>query len=721
MKKLGHQRMVESDVTRALPLSLGLRRAHRSPLLVSLAAILLVACGANGSSTSTGTGANGQGGNNVVPGVDSDGDGISDDDEGTGDTDGDGTPDYLDTDADGDGISDADEAGDADSSTPPVDTDKDGTPDYLDLDSDDNGIPDSAETGDFDNDGKLDAHDLDDDNDTLSDALEIVGQGSDCNGDGAADPEGSADAPADCDADGQPNYQDTDSDGDTILDFAEAGIDTDFDGFFNQWDLDSDNDGLPDSLEAGDADPATPPIDSDGDETPDFLDPDSDDDGLSDGSELASGTDPTNADSDGDGVSDLVEVAAGTDPLSDLDNPQANGDFVFIVPYQGPTTPVEDTLEFRTSIQFADVYFAFDTTGSMSAELAAMNDPVNGVPAIVDALKCASSGTPCAIDDNCAVGEVCFSGTCVTDPNAGAGCIPDLWTGVGRWDEVNTYHNILSLQPDPVLTANSIPGTGGGANEAPYHPPICIADPSLCPSASNLNCTAGGVGCPAFRSDAVRILVEITDANNQCSGSCGTPIAAGAALMSADIKFVGLYNNGPGADGGNGDGSGGTPQQVLTNIANEAGSYDQNGNAFVYPGVNAQVVPNTVTAVLALAKGKSLNTTIEAADDPADAVDATQFIDYLEVNISDMGNCSFVNPVADTNADTFNDAFPALLPGTPVCWDVHPVLVNNTVPATEQPQLYRAVLTVRGDGSPLDTRDVYFLIPPKKVEIVPPN
>ena len=115
--------------------------------------------------------------------------------------------------------------------------------------------------------------------------------------------------------------------------------------------------------------------------------------------------------------------------------------------------------------------------------------------------------------------------------------------------------------------------------------------------------------------------------------------------------------------------------------------------------------------MLAIAKGKALNTTIEATDDTSDAIDATQFIDYLEVNLSG-GDCQAISPTADTNGDAHEDAFPALLPGSKVCWDVHPVPVNTTVPATEDAQIYKAILTVRGDGSPLDSRDVYFLIPP---------
>src|SRR5438552_2973435 len=87
------------------------------------------------------------------------------------------------------------------------------------------------------------------------------------------------------DADGIPDFRDTDSDGDTIADSWEGAVDTDGDLTPNYRDLDSDGDCIPDALEAGDADPATPPVDTDGDGVPDFLDTDSDNDGLVDGKE----------------------------------------------------------------------------------------------------------------------------------------------------------------------------------------------------------------------------------------------------------------------------------------------------------------------------------------------------------------------------------------------------------------------------------------------------
>jgi hypothetical protein len=693
---------------------------HSLSFCVSLLAIL-AACGdSSGTGGSGASGGDGGSGGNT-PAADADGDTISDEDEGTDDADGDGTPNAEDDDSDGDGVPDSVEAGDADIDSEPVDVDSDGTPNFLDDDSDANGIPDADEpSDDLDGDGDLDSQDLDDDGDLLLDSAEIAGQGSDCDGDGTVDAaEGTPDAPKDCDGDGDLDYQDLDSDSDSIGDLDEGATDTDGDGIRDRYESDSDGDGLSDSIEAGDADVATPPVDSDGDGVPDYRDIDSDNDGIDDVDEVAAGTDPTNIDSDGDGVTDLVEQAAGTDPLDGADNPQANGDFVFIVPFEEPTTPPKDTVKFRTNIQFADVYFAFDTTGSMSAELTAMQNAATGVPAIVSTVECDVLGGVCALDSDCAAG-ICFNNTCVQDPNVGMGCIPDLWTGVGRWDDLNTYRNLVSLQPDPTVTAANVPNTGNGGSEAPFQPSHCIANPALCPNIlpANMNCASSGVGCPGFRSDAVRIYVQITDADQQCSGGgCGafTAASAGAALQSAGIEFVSLY----GTDDNNGTSS---PAEVAQDIGIAAGTVDTNGNPFTYLAVDASVVANATNAILQLARGKSLNTTIEATDDTTDAVDATQFIDYLEVNITGMlSDCEIVMPTADTDGDTFDDAFPQLLPGKKVCWDVNPVPVNTTVEPTEDPQIYRALLTVRGDGSPLDQRDVFFLIPPADAVVVVPE
>jgi hypothetical protein len=637
----------------------------------------------------------------VDPDEDADGDTITNGQESAGsdvDTDGDGTRDYEDLDSDDDGIDDADEAGDDDLTTSPVDSDGDGIRDFRDTDSDNNGRADGVDgLLDVDADGTPNYADLDDDGDLIDDAVEI-----------GANPA----TPRDTDSDNIPDFQDSDSDNDSISDFVEGEFDTDGDDLGNWIDTDSDNDCLPDLQEAG----GSPPLDSDEDGQRDYLDVDSDNDGLGDATEDpncngivdAGETNPVDEDSDNDGVSDLVEDVADTDPNDPADNPQAHGDFFFLVPYEEPTQPPEDTLRFRTSVQFADLYFSFDITGSMNEEQTAMADPTSGVPGIIAALTCQPVGGTCNIDEDCGTGAICFNGQCVEDPIVGEGCVPDLWTGVGHWEDRDSFRNSLSLQSNPVTTANNVDVPLAGGSEAIFQAAQCVADGIGCTSPDK-NCAASGLGCPGFRHNAVRILFQISDADNQCSGtpcSMWTAATAGAALQARGIKFVGLW--GTGDDAGSNPA---TPETEMDAIGMASGTVDGAGNPFVYSAIDDAVVAQSRQAVLDIVTGLPLNVTIGTSELPGDSGDALPFIDHLVVNTSG-GSCTEISPTVDGNGDGFDDSFPSLTPGTRVCWDVVPIAENNIVPATMDPQLFVARVTVYGDGSTLDTRDVFFLIPP---------
>ena len=110
---------------------------------------------------------------------------------------------------------------------------------------------------------------------------------------------------------------------------------------------------------------------------------------LSDKYENENGIDSTKADTDGDGVTDLIEVAADTDVFSKDDSPRTRGDFVFTIPYQEEAFPREDTLNFRTNIQYADMYILIDRSGSMSGEMASIKKALS---AAVDTLTCDDYG-----------------------------------------------------------------------------------------------------------------------------------------------------------------------------------------------------------------------------------------------------------------------------------------------------------------------------------------
>lgn len=667
-------------------------------ILLSLSLIFAVACGDDDRPAIDSGPSDATGDSFLPPEQDADGDGISNTDEGQADgvdTDGDGQPDYLDTDSDNDGLPDALERGDG---AQPIDSDGDGVRDFRDEDSDDNGIPDRLDANldeegnpiDTDGDGVLDYRDDDDDGDRIDDVTELDGRTT---------------LPRDTDDDGIPNYRDTDSDGDTISDFHDGARDADGDELPNYVDEDSDNDGISDADEAGDDDLSTPPVNTDGDEFADFVDLDSDGDGLSDELEAELGSDPTLSDSDMDGVPDLIEVGGGTDLNDPLDSPRTRGDFVFVVPFREPAMPPRDTLKFRTNIRRADVYFLFDLTGSMIGEITAMRD---AVVSVIDDLTCDDSEMACLSDATCGDAQICgLDGTCIEDPET-TGCIANVWTGVGYYAGYgSSYRNLLGVQPDATVTADTIPSraNGPGADESLFESAACVSDPSVCFGAS---CAAGGIGCPAYRRDAVRVLTMITDETNQCTDDPGdrdsclvvnTAGAAGGRLRLNRVNFVGIDAS-----------SGGQPREDLQGLAAAAGSVNTDGEPFYYEGDGDDVVNAVTSGVRELADQLQLFVNIEATDSPGDAGDALQFINRLEINRMTEG-CITDATVADLDTDGYPDAFPSLRTGTEVCWDV--VVRDNTrVRPTGLPQVFRAELTVFGDGSPLDVRRVFFLVPP---------
>ena len=627
-----------------------------------------------------------------LPG-DADGDGISDEHEGAGaatDTDADGMPDFQDSDSDGDGIPDYREAGDTDPSTVPLDSDGDGTPDFRDLDSDANGRPDAVDgTGDLDNDGRGDYADLDDDGDNIADRDEL-----------GPDPA----TPIDTDGDGIADFADLDSDGDTIGDVYEGVSDYDTDGTGNWRDLDSDADCRSDQLESGGV---TPPRDAEGDTRPDFLDRDSDDDGLLDSAEDAncngvrdgSESDSGNADTDGDGVTDLIEDAAGTNPNDATDNPQANGDFVFIEPYQAPPSPTDDDLDFQTRVQNLDVYVVVDRSGSMSTET---NTIKNNLGAVIDRLQCPPFGS-----------------------GAPATCLSNLFAGLGSVGYQNTepFRHYLDIQTNPDFAAQNIPGVSGSNTAEPltFGAWAAITGSGTAAAsgcsfgqsvATRTGCPAGTFGYGCFRSGVLPVIALVTDEAPLSPADtyvCPSRTTVASAMNARGAKLMGIY----------GSGSSSTVIGDLQNMARDTGAVDAAaGNApLVFNGADAAAATAIENGIRTLANGVPLDMAALANDDPADTVDAvTAFVDHLETLQLGSPLCANMLTDRDTNADTFRDEYVDVRAGTNVCWKLVPKQ-NNTVMPTDEPQLFRATVVVRGDGiTVLDTRDVFFLVPPRPAD-----
>lgn len=656
-------------------------------LLASSLFLLLAACGGDDTGLPPGS-------------EDADGDTISDRNEGrpdATDSDGDGTPDWQDDDSDGDGIPDYREAGDDDPETPPIDTDGDGTADFRDLDSDGNGRADDVDgTGDLDGDGRGDFQDLDDDGDNILDSAEL-----------GPDPS----SPLDTDGDQIPDYQDIDSDNDTIWDSEEGTEDYDEDGTGNWRDLDSDGDCRPDQVESGGT---HPPRDTDLDQRYDFVDRDSDNDGLTDQAEDINcngawdngESNAENGDSDFDGVSDLVEVAAGTDPNNAQDNPQANGDFVFLVPFLDAPDPAEDDLDFQTRLQDVDLYTIIDRSGSMSTEISAVR---SNLATVVRNLTCPplGNGNP-------------------------ATCIPNLWAGAGAvgysGSGADTYRNAMDLKPPP-HDFNSLPinEPSSGCCAEPLNFSVWAAVTGM-GSAGAVGCGLSGVnpratcagspaqqagfntfGYPCFREGALPVIMLATDEPPLGSGDTNKcpqwATVVRPAMMARSAKLVGISGSGPS----------GTTVADLRQMATETGAVDStNNNApLVFDGAGANAALAIENGVRTLANSVPLDMRATAVDAAGDAVDAVmEFVDHLETLQLGTPECTNGLQDRDVNGDTYREEYVDVRPGTPVCWKVA-VKNNTTVPATPEPQLYRANVIVTGDGvTELDRREVFFLVPP---------
>ncbi len=491
-----------------------------------------------------------------------------------------------------------------------------------------------------------------------------------------------------------------DTDGDGIPDAEESSRDADGDGVSDADDDDIDGDGILNADELGDLDPKTPPRDSDGDGVPDYLDTDSDDDGVSDADEHAAGTDPTRADSDGDGVDDLIESAAGTDPLEGGSTPEKAGNFVFRVPFEKPPTPPEGTLVFQPEINRADVYFMMDSSKSMNV--------------VIDRVRTNLTST-------------ILPG--VTQS------IPDVFVGAGEFDQCPNQtlaagdvgiHHVSGTQASGAAVALDIATiTADGGPSEPYGLAMWLwatGDTSKYPALMATQCPAGRLGYGCVRSDAVPILVMIGDEVYSQGDLCdpGVPkiitamnaIGAKLVVMGPTTKLGTL-----GADGWN------TSWRA---IAKGTGSVDQKGNPLFFASANIDALEGdeagreVVSALTTLADQLPLTLTTKARDLEDDGVDATQFIQRIDANgVGGVADPTDANRVcvgglatSDRNRDSFDETFDSVKPGTPVCFDVI-AKQNDSVPATAEPQLYKAAIdVVTSQGSVLDTREVFFLVPP---------
>ncbi|MFO8072839.1 MAG: hypothetical protein R6V85_13280 [Polyangia bacterium] len=499
----------------------------------------------------------------------------------------------------------------------------------------------------------------------------------DADADGDSDGDSDADSDSDSDGDADTDTIDDweDDDGDGIPNGVEGTDDPDGDGIPNYQDEDSDGDGIPDSEEAGD-DPETPQ-DSDGDGTPDYLDLDSDNDGMSDHEELEVGTDPTDPDTDGDGVMDVVEVAYGSDPNDDTDFPPADVFFV-ILPYQAPNHEYRD-LDFGTDITFADVMIMVDLSGSMIGEHDNLKSDIN---------------------------SVVIGGITQEMSQAGFGLVK-----FGTWDDFSSLYNVartITLDPAQVQSAvNTITDCGGadeGHAEALWQVSTGAGydnDGYTIPQA-DCSSSLGSEGGGCFRPEAMPIYIMATDEAFLGSPPAHTRAEAITAMNDLGSKFIGIDSGGGAANG---------DFNAISSGTNSVDSQNQPFNFEISSDGNG-LSGAVVDAVLDLTANIQLDVTTEpeSIENPHQ-VDTTGFIKAIV-------------PTAAAPPENVNSmdqtTFYGVVPGTMVTFNVD---FYNDIFEPEEPEatLFEALINVVGEGTDLDSREVYIIVPGKDAEVVIPE
>lgn len=365
----------------------------------------------------------------------------------------------------------------------------------------------------------------------------------------------------------------------------------------------------------------------------------------------------------------------------------------------GVAEPARVSLRATVRIPQADVYFLFDTTGSMTGEIAAMRA---AMIELMDALACPSGGRACSDERDCRDGERCSpEGRCGPAPEV-AGCLPDLQVGVGRYaGAADSYRHLLDVGPVTAATVDAIPrfADGPGGNESLYQSVTCVVGRARCPSAG---CYRGERrACPGFRERSLPIVVTLTDEGDECLRArlperCGaTHVDAGAAARALGAVLVGVDADARDMEA--------TPYLVA--IAEEAGAYGPDGSPLVFQGGEGDVVA-AVRDGLSTVAASPLPLYVELVDlDEADGISVIDVVDHVAVDTTSRG-CFPYRDLEDRSGDGRLDAVVAAGPGTAGCFELFP----RRTARLEGPIEVRVRARVRAGGAVVATQDVCFAI-----------
>jgi hypothetical protein len=232
-------------------------------------------------------------------------------------------------------------------------------------------------------------------------------------------------------------------------------------------------------------------------------------------------------------------------------------------------------------------------------------------------------------------------------------------------------------------------------------------------------CALGGRGWGCFRAGAVPIVLLISDAEFH-DGPAGEnpytkidPAPPNYAdtldvlrALHAHVISIRVMTEG----GGKGE----PASNQMRALSRDTGAVGADGQPLFFSvdaaatGLDARVVD----AVSAVADQIPIDVSVRLRDDPSDAVDATQLVERVTAHRAQAGEDVSEGLCMTGLTIAQDEAFSGVKPGSTVCFDLV-ARQNSSVPAAPKPAVYRAFVDVVADGiSTLDTRSVYFLVPP---------
>lgn len=399
-------------------------------------------------------------------------------------------------------------------------------------------------------------------------------------------------------------------------------------------------------------------------------------------------------------------------------------DFFFIMPLNKDPNPTRDVLPFSTKLQQVDVAFVMDSTGSMGGSIENLRTALNG--GLLAKLKAAVPSVGIAVVDH---------KDYPVDGHGSAGDFP-----------VKVYEYVtddLGLVKAAVAKYVASGGGDGPESQIPamYH---TLTGEAIRWNGGQVAAhvpAPGTMGGVDFRAGALPIVTLVTDV--EWHGEGNEPYAFTAPTMAhlkqaftnTNARFIDITSGSEeqadelsdftnsslpaSALAGMGPGCGTGQCCTGVNGAGRAPSAPGGRCRLNFLHSNGQGVSDSiVNAIQAIAAGSTFDIVAlpENVEDNPDGFDATRFIKTLRaMEEGDAANGCPPGKAVDRDGDGINETFVETTVGTPVCFEVIPAQ-NADIAETGEPQFYRARLSIRGNPGDvrLDSREVYFLIPPKE-------